>query len=311
MRGTRDHGSSRAELYEGLLTGMHAAAQPLTLLQSRLYLALARNASAGAEDPLLDAAASELETLCSLFRLLQQLLHLESAPAKIAATPLADVAAALVEDAEVVFAGSETRLRVQLFMPVASGRAALPQTKEIADVAAMPCLQVDAARTRTALSQILAAARECVAGADLLCQVRQSLLEVELLIEAEAVAVDGSAEPWRLGASTHGGKVEPAHEPGCVRVCAQAPFRTRAAADRFRACRTHLPGCCARVCCRAIPCQSPATDLYAGDRKRGARKSEGEHDNRSASNRERRKSKVTWSVYAVPAHPPLERVVHR
>lgn len=193
---------------------MHAAAQPLTLLQSRLYLALARNASAGAEDPLLDAAASELETLCSLFRLLQQLLHLESAPAKISATPLADLAAALVEDAEVVFAGSETRLRVQLFMPVASGRAALPQTKEIADVAAMPCLQVDAARTRTALSQILAAARECVAGADLLCQVRQSLLEVELLIEAEAVAVDGSAEPWQLGASTPGGKVEPAHDQG-------------------------------------------------------------------------------------------------
>ena len=90
--------------------GLHALAQPITLLHSYFYLA-GLEAKRGSQLPqhFADAAAG-VEHLCTLFRIVQEILHMQGAPLQSASVSAERAIAPLLENAEAVLAGSGSRL---------------------------------------------------------------------------------------------------------------------------------------------------------------------------------------------------------
>ena len=68
----------REAIDRGLLDGMHAMAQPLTILQSRIESAMLLEEDGGAAPELLDTMAGEVERLGALLHSLQQLVAARS-----------------------------------------------------------------------------------------------------------------------------------------------------------------------------------------------------------------------------------------
>ena len=86
--------------------GMHALAQPITLLHSYFYLARL-DAGRGVQMPQhFEDAGAAVEHLCTLFHLMQEILHGRSGPLQIANVSLEQAIAPLLEGAEAVLAGS-------------------------------------------------------------------------------------------------------------------------------------------------------------------------------------------------------------
>lgn len=83
-------------------------AQPLTLLRS--YFHLMQTDGGLRSQLLLDDAAAGVEHLCSLFQIMQDLLQVQSVAAQVASVPFSLVLASLLEDAEVVLAGTGLQL---------------------------------------------------------------------------------------------------------------------------------------------------------------------------------------------------------
>ncbi len=146
--------SERADFYPSLLDGMHALAQPITVLHSYFYLAQ----SAGAANPgtrqLIADGTTAVEHLSTLFRLMQELVHVQSSEAHVAAVAFSSLLGLLAEDAEAIFAGTGLRLELQTD-PDPSLSFVPPPDERLLTVC------VDPKRTRHALRSMLHIVREC------------------------------------------------------------------------------------------------------------------------------------------------------
>ena len=163
-----------------LLLGMHAMAQPLTLLQSHFYLAQAGIVGSQSKQLTLYAAAGA-EHLCLLFRLMQELMLVQSVAANSSAISLELVIASLREDAEAIFAGTGARLAVESGWPQA--------------------LAIDPARTRQALiSMVHMLKEEAPPRSVVSCQVTQAGAWIDLLFRLSS-AEGPRAESPRSGAA--------------------------------------------------------------------------------------------------------------
>ncbi len=146
--------SHNADFCASLLDGMHALAQPITVLHSYFYLAQSAGAANPAQRQLIADGATAIEHLCTLFRLMQELVHVQSAEAHPSAVPLSYLLGSLAEDAEVVFAGTGLRLEVESRLEPGLRPPAYDQTE------LLPML-VDPRRTRHAIRSMLHIVREC------------------------------------------------------------------------------------------------------------------------------------------------------
>ncbi len=179
------------QVHRDLLDGMHLLAQPLTMLETRLYLALGQPGLPAEAAQALASIEDDLQELCGSFRLMQQLLRLETA-----ATHLAEVSASwlgllLAEAAEIALAGSSIVLRCDpdAFL---SGRLRAARVR------------LDQERTREAMRQVLCVAAELaqtevaitVSRSESACQSEfdsQSESESESESAAESGSVSGFA----------------------------------------------------------------------------------------------------------------------
>ena len=152
------HSPSPDFFYASLLDAMHAMAQPLTLLSSHFYLA--GPATGPVSEQLQNDAVRGLEYLCTLFRLMQELVHVQSSPAQPAVVPAEVILDSLEADAEAIFAGSGHRFA--LCRPAPGATAAVAPEKPWRTglpPASMPRLTADPKRTRLALVSMLHLAR--------------------------------------------------------------------------------------------------------------------------------------------------------
>jgi hypothetical protein len=139
-----------AELHAGLLEGMHALAQPLTLLRSLLYLG-----NPGGSVQLFNDVAAGVEDVCTVVRLMQGLIQLDGVAAQLEEVPVAEVLRSIAEHAEAVLAGTGMRLDLAGdLVDQAFGTAA----------ARGPRVQSDRKRTAHALAGMVHVAREAAAG---------------------------------------------------------------------------------------------------------------------------------------------------
>jgi hypothetical protein len=160
------------EFYASLHEGMHALAQPITLLQSYFYLAGTGGGVNPRSQQLSADAAAGADKLCKLFRLMQELVDVHSAAANLALAPFTPLLAWLADDAEIVFAGSGIRLDLQLISQPALALALMVNT--------------DLKRTRRALRSMLHLARESSRpGSTIACSVDQGPGSVEIRLEPQ------------------------------------------------------------------------------------------------------------------------------
>jgi hypothetical protein len=145
---------SGADFYASLLDGMHALAQPITVLHSYFYLAQPSGAGNPGQRQLIADGTSAIEHLCTLFRLMQELVHVQSSEAHLSEVPLSSLIGSLAEDAEVVFAGTGLQLDVQHDPDVGLSSSAFTFSGLVA-------VQVDPKRTRHAMRSMLHIVREC------------------------------------------------------------------------------------------------------------------------------------------------------
>lgn len=123
-------------LISSLLDGMHAAAQPLTLLRACLSKEHTRSMSQGELRKLVIQSADEVERLCSLFSYMQQLIVIESSKPKILSEQLTALFSQVIEGIELIFKESEMHLLCT--MPISC-----------------PNIFIDGSRTRQALTSVL------------------------------------------------------------------------------------------------------------------------------------------------------------
>jgi len=81
-------GSSSEILYSNLSKGLHAAAQPLTILRAGLGIGLASPLSLGELRELVASSYVEVERVCGLFDYLQQLVFVASTKPSLTAAPI-------------------------------------------------------------------------------------------------------------------------------------------------------------------------------------------------------------------------------
>jgi signal transduction histidine kinase len=86
-----------------LSQGMHAAAQPLTILLSSLSKANTDQMSTAELRELTESSAVQVQRVCTLFRYLQQLLLSESARPQLCPTPILPLLAHVVEGVDLLF----------------------------------------------------------------------------------------------------------------------------------------------------------------------------------------------------------------
>jgi hypothetical protein len=187
-----------AELHASLLGGMHAMAQPLTLLRAHFYLAeLSAAGASGAGQPMGVDAAAAVDHLCTIFRLMQALVEVQSVQARAAVTPLSRVLGLLAEDAEAVFAGWGLRLDMgpaRAFAAIESGGAG----------DRLPGVLIDLKRTRQAMASTLHVVRECSPrDSAVMCSLSGGDGWIELGLRPEAPVAGFSMEDWDEGTRLH------------------------------------------------------------------------------------------------------------
>jgi len=167
-----------AEFYACLREAMHAMAQPITLLRSHFYLARESNAGTLVLQEHLADADSGMERLCAVFRLMQELVQLQSVAAELSVVPLASILSALTDDAEVVLAGSGLTFRLQTGL--------IPNPQQRSDPMPPPAVEADARRARHALMSMLHTVREGARpGSAVLCGVGWDGRWAEVILQPE------------------------------------------------------------------------------------------------------------------------------
>ena len=123
-------------LISTLLEGMHAAAQPLTILQACLNKEHTRSMSEYELRKLTVQSANEVERLCSLFSYMQQLITIEASKSKILPEQITALLSHVIEGIELIF--KESGMHLLCAMPISC-----------------PDILIDGCRTRQALSSVL------------------------------------------------------------------------------------------------------------------------------------------------------------
>jgi hypothetical protein len=101
-------------IFSQLSQGMHAAAQPLTILLASLTEANTDQMNTVELRQLTESSAVQVQRVCTLFRYLQQLLLVESTKARLCPTPTLPLLAHVVEGVDLLFrkAGVSLSLRM-------------------------------------------------------------------------------------------------------------------------------------------------------------------------------------------------------
>jgi signal transduction histidine kinase len=123
-------------LCKNLMQGMHAAAQPLTILRASLSKGRTDRMNIEEHRELVESSAGEIDRLCNLFNLLQQLVAVESAQPQLCAARIQPLLEYTTEGVSLLFKEDGMTLK-----------CGLPEIRQ-------PLL-IDSARTRQALSCIL------------------------------------------------------------------------------------------------------------------------------------------------------------
>jgi signal transduction histidine kinase len=128
--------SASETLCSNLSKGMHAAAQPLTILRASFDSIRTDRMSAGELRELVASSTMEVERVCKLFSYLQQLVSAASVKPELSKTQIQPLLARVTDGVELLFAKDGMHLR---------------------SIASDPCPQVliNPARTLQALSSIL------------------------------------------------------------------------------------------------------------------------------------------------------------
>ena len=98
-----------------LSLGMHAAAQPLTILLASLSKANTDRMNTTELRELTESSAVHVQRVCALFRYLQQLLLIENSRAHVCPTPILPVLVHVVEGVDLLF--RETGISLKVTMP--------------------------------------------------------------------------------------------------------------------------------------------------------------------------------------------------
>jgi signal transduction histidine kinase len=125
--------------FAGMQHAMHAMAQPLTLLHSRLYLASSAAFDREQVQKLIADTTGDVDHLSMVFRLMQQLVHTHCAEALIKDIPCSSWTGRLPLDAEAVFAGGQLTFNIEI-------------------PADLPMVRIDPTRTRQAILDMLSIA---------------------------------------------------------------------------------------------------------------------------------------------------------
>lgn len=107
-------GLSTADFCANLSCGLHALAQPLSVLRSVLDQNYIEELASEDLKDTVALAAREVERSCRIFSCLQQLLRIERAQAEIAACDLGLIAVRAAADVALLFTDSEMRLKTEL-----------------------------------------------------------------------------------------------------------------------------------------------------------------------------------------------------
>jgi signal transduction histidine kinase len=110
----RTSGRHTADFCSNLNYGLHALAQPLSVLRSVLDRDCVEELDADDLKEAVATAGREVERSCKIFSCLQQLLCTETAPAEISACDLGLIAARAAADVELLFSDSRMRLKTLL-----------------------------------------------------------------------------------------------------------------------------------------------------------------------------------------------------
>ena len=97
-----------------LLQGMHAAAQPLTILLASLGTANTGRMSTAELRELSDSSAAQVQAVCTLFRYLQELLLAESTKAHLCPTSILPLLVHVVDGVELLFRKAGVSLSTSL-----------------------------------------------------------------------------------------------------------------------------------------------------------------------------------------------------
>ena len=103
-----------ADFCSNLDYGLHALAQPLSVLRSVLDQNIIEAQDSDDLNHAVATAAREVERSCKIFGCLQQLLRLETAQVEVTASDLGLIAARAAADVELLFTDSKMRLKTVL-----------------------------------------------------------------------------------------------------------------------------------------------------------------------------------------------------
>lgn len=134
-------------LCTNLLSGMHAAAQPLTILRASLGKGRTDRMSIDEHRELAESSAREVERLCTLFSYMQQLVITASNKPHLCATQISPLLAFVADGVDLLFQSAGMFLR-----------------SKVPDIG-QPVL-IDSARTQQALSSMLLIARSVSTAKD-------------------------------------------------------------------------------------------------------------------------------------------------
>jgi light-regulated signal transduction histidine kinase (bacteriophytochrome) len=105
-------GDERARFFTNLSEGLHAMAQPLTILRSSVAASAAPGVDATKQRRYLDLSSQQIERACSLFECLQDLVITSVIKADCAPIDLAELLATVAKDQRAVLLASGIELRV-------------------------------------------------------------------------------------------------------------------------------------------------------------------------------------------------------
>jgi len=206
-------GEQQARFFANMSEGLHAMAQPLTILRASVAASAALGIDPLKQRRYLDLSTQQMERACSLFEVLQDLVIASQIEADRATIKLADLLAAVAKDQGIAFQAAGVELRM-----VTSSE--------------LPTIRGDANRTRQALSAVLKlAASVSVAGdvVKLLASVRDA--HVELIIQNDRVHGKPLNSSERLSLSlvqvnilSQQGEYEHAEDPFCTRMALPIQF---------------------------------------------------------------------------------------
>jgi hypothetical protein len=202
----------------GLGHALHAMAQPLTLLQSRLYLAGEETLDQLQARQLVADASDDVERLSMLFRMTQRLVQLDGSDwLRLEGVSCASWIDRLEPDAEAMFAGWQLRFEVRIGLP-------RPQASVLSQALsqALPQVRIDPERTREAILDLLAVARDTAATEDtVICSVRPRDAMVECAFTLASNAYED--QPEELGSEQHALEQDGSGQPGSKQPRSEQP----------------------------------------------------------------------------------------